>query len=250
MGESDSSLSSSENESDSGTSGISSKRRAGRKNRNRRKTTNGSKKNHDVEQGNGEAEDGIVNDADGDTLKEHPTLESVLLTPPSIGASGTVVGTSPSQEVRGHRQNSGSTSSTGKKSESKGIDSDVAIVHDTDAGTGVGKKKTAFHLSTLSKQAGAVMNSGSLEQHTPADAVLAKEGAAEVSLLGYMFLMSVMVIIFGSSLSSFCKASTQRLCPLESSHSRTFWKVRLDLKIVLRRFCSLRHRANWRGNLR
>lgn len=191
MGESDSpstsSSSSSDDESDSGTSGLSSaKGWAGRQRHNRRKSIiNGFKKNRDVEQGNAETEDVTVQDADGDTLKEHPTLESSYLVSPSIGASGTIVKTSSSQELQGRRQDSGSKSAT-TNAESDDIDSDA--VRGTDAGVSPGKKKTTFHLSALSKQAGAVMTSGLLEQHTPADAVLAKEGAAEVSLLGHMFI--------------------------------------------------------------
>ncbi|KAF7760876.1 hypothetical protein Agabi119p4_10285 [Agaricus bisporus var. burnettii] len=182
MGESDSpstsSSSSSDDESDSGTSGLSSaKGWAGRKRHNRRKSIiNGFKKDRDVEQGNAETEDVTVQDADGDTLKEHPTLESSYLVSPSIGASGTIVKTSSSQELQGRRQDSGSKSAT-MNAESDDIDSDA--VRGTDAGVSPGKKKTTFHLSALSKQAGAVMTSGLLEQHTPADAVLAKEGAAE-----------------------------------------------------------------------
>lgn len=253
MGDSDSSSSSSsDSESDSGTSGISgAKRWAGRKKRNGRKTSNGSKKDFDVEQGATEADDAIVSDADGATLKEYPTLESVLLTSPSVGTSGSAAGTSSGPETQGNKSKSGSTSSTGKNKKSNGTDTDVTIVHALGAGLGVEKKKTMFQLSALSKQAGAVMSSGLLEQHTPADAVLGKEGAAEVSLFLLLSLLSVVVITLGSLLPSSYKASILRLCLLELSHSKTFWKVRFHLKVISpSTYTHDKYRTDWRGNLR
>lgn len=186
MGDTDSSSSSSssDDDTDSGTSGLSyAKRWAGRKKQaRRRRIINGFKKDHDVEEGNLETEDGATIDADGETLKEDRTPETVFSTPPSVGTGVDTVSGSGGIEMEGHRQEWSSPSGerkTKRTSKDNGVGGD-----DSGSGAGAGnsggKKKATFQLSALSKQAGAVMTGGLLEQSMPADAVLAKEGADEV----------------------------------------------------------------------
>ncbi|KXN84678.1 hypothetical protein AN958_12056 [Leucoagaricus sp. SymC.cos] len=160
MGDTDSSTSSSDSSSDSGLSGLSyAKRWAGRKKqKRRRRIMSNFRKDHDVEAStintSHGTEDGATIAGDSETLKRVRTRDG-----------------SKSARRRSKRKSSKDDKST----------KDEAIVEDEGGNTnGNGKKKAAFQLSALSKQAaGAVMTGSLLEQSMPADAVLAKEGADE-----------------------------------------------------------------------
>lgn len=195
MGDTDSSSSSSDDETDSGTSGLSyAKRWAGRKKQGRTRKRIRSRKSHDIEEGNGNgsANGNTEGEDDGETLKEDRTPDTAFLTPPSFGSGGD--GEAEGIEMQEHRQH-GSSGSLVQRNKRQNSDEDDRTVTVSGSSSGnenrkkkekeAGGKKATFQLSTLSKQAGAVMTGSLLEQSMPADAVLAKEGADEV---GFMLL--------------------------------------------------------------
>jgi metal transporter CNNM len=174
--------SSSDDESDSGHSGLSyAKRWAGRKkNISRRRIINGFRKDNDAE-----IEDGATITGDGDTLKDDrsPALSRIPTSGTGVEATGSEGIEMQMANLRQDWGNGDNEKDGKKRKKAKGDKSNDDGGHGDDVdlenggGNGNGKKKTTFQLSTLSKQAVA---GNLLEQSMPADAVLAKEGADEV----------------------------------------------------------------------
>ncbi|KAF9444552.1 DUF21-domain-containing protein [Macrolepiota fuliginosa MF-IS2] len=190
----DSSSSSSDEGTDSGTSGLSyAKRWAGRKKQGpRRRKGSGIRKDHDLEEATTHTEeDGTTLNTDGETLKEDRTPETIFPTAPSVGTGVDASSSAAveSIELQGARQRwtSGSSAALGSQRQNSDEDNKTLSANVTGNSNASGKnekkeaggKKMTFQLSALSKQAGAVMSGSLLEQSMPADAVLAKEGADE-----------------------------------------------------------------------